>query len=218
MPKKIALQSRKEIADKALCALALRYPKPATHLIHTNAWELMVATALSAQCTDARVNKVTPILFARWKSPTELAQATQEEVEEVVHSTGFYRNKAKNLIAAAKMLESEFNGEVPNTMEDLIKIPGVARKTANVVLFGAYGKNVGLAVDTHVKRITQRLGLTNSADPIHIEKDLMELFPKEEWGNANHRLVWFGRHVCEARNPKCTICEMETFCLKLEAQ
>ena len=216
MVKKISLKARKEQADRVLQALALRYPKPATHLIHNNPWELLVATALSAQCTDARVNKVTPILFARWKTPKDLAQATQEQVEEVVHSTGFYHNKAKNLIGAAKILEAEFNGEVPRTMEELIRVPGVARKTANVVLFGAYGQNVGLAVDTHVKRITHRLGLTNNTDPSHVEKDLMELFPQHEWGNVNHRLVWFGRHVCDARNPKCEECEMESYCPKLE--
>jgi len=216
MPKKLSLKTRKEQADKVLCALALRYPTPATHLIHANPWELMLATVLSAQCTDARVNKVTPVLFARWKSPKELAKATQEEVEEIVHSTGFYHNKAKNLIAAAKLIEAEFNGEVPRTMAELIRVPGVARKTANVVLFGAYGLNEGLAVDTHVKRITHRLGLTNNTDPVHVEKDLMEIFPKEEWGNVNHRLVWFGRHVCDARNPKCDTCEMEIFCPKTE--
>lgn len=222
MTKKIPSKSTKkekelkEQAEKVLEALILRYPTIETHLVHSNPWELMVATVLSAQCTDARVNKVTPILFARWKTPKQLATATQEEVEEVVHSTGFYHNKAKNLIAAAKLIEDKFNGEVPRTMAELITVPGVARKTANVVLFGAYGQNEGLAVDTHVKRITHRLGLTNNTDPIQVEKDLMAIFPQKEWGNVNHRLVWFGRHVCDARNPQCEICEMEKFCPKVE--
>lgn len=213
---KILPKALKEQANKVLEALKLRYPKIETHLVHTNPWELMVATVLSAQCTDARVNKVTPILFARWKTPKELATASQEDVEEVVHSTGFYHNKAKNLIAAAKLIDNKFNGEVPRTMVELITVPGVARKTANVVLFGAYGQNEGLAVDTHVKRITHRLGLTTNTDPIQVEKDLMAIFPQEEWGNVNHRLVWFGRHVCDARKPQCELCEMETFCPKTE--
>lgn len=216
MQKKISLKSRKERADKVLNALKVRYPTPETHLEHKNAWELMVATVLAAQCTDARVNKVTPTLFSRWDGPFALSNACVEEIEEVIHSTGFYHNKAKNLLAAAKLICEEFQGEVPNTMAELIRVPGVARKTANVVLFGAYGINEGLAVDTHVKRISHRLGLTQNTDPVRVERDLMEIFPQKEWGNVNHRLVWFGRHICDARNPRCEACELHDFCPKLE--
>lgn len=216
MTKKLSLKFRKQQANNVLCALKARYPQPETHLEHKDAWELMVATILAAQCTDARVNKVTPTLFSRWNGPDAMQYASVEEIEEVIHSTGFYHNKAKNLLAAAKLISQEFKGEVPRTMKELIRVPGVARKTANVVLFGAYGINEGLAVDTHVKRITHRLGLTQNTDPVHVEKDLMEIFPQEEWGNVNHRLVWFGRHVCDARKPKCDACEMEEYCLKSE--
>ena len=213
---KISLKKRKERAQLVLSALSERYPQPATHLFHSDAWELMVATILSAQCTDARVNMVTPELFSRWRGSRGLAGAELAEVEAVIHSTGFYHNKAKNIIAAAKLIELEFGGEVPRSMAELIRVPGVARKTANVVLFGAYGLNEGLAVDTHVKRICHRLGLTGNTEPVAVERDLMEIFPQAEWGNVNHRLVWFGRHVCEARSPHCVDCELETFCPKLE--
>jgi len=206
--------SKKEIADRTLAALKTRYPKPDGLLEHEDAWELLVATVLAAQCTDARVNMVTPILFAKWPRPKDLAMANVEEIEEVIHSTGFYKNKAKNIKAAGKLLHEKFAGQVPPNMEELITIPGVARKTANVVLWGAFGINQGLAVDTHVKRICYRLGLTQHQDPVRVEKDLMELFAEEEWGNVNNRMVWFGRHICDARKPKCTECEMTDFCPK----
>ena len=194
--------------------LEQRYPEPETHLIAKKAWELLVATVLAAQCTDARVNMVTPVLFGKWPAPQDLAQATQEEVEAVVRSTGFYRNKAKNIIAAAQRIEDVYGGEVPDTMEDLITLPGVARKTANVVLWGAFKKNEGVAVDTHVSRIIMRLGFTKDRDPIKTEKVMMKLFPQESWGNVNHMLVWFGRHVCDSRNPRCAECELESICKK----
>lgn len=194
--------------------LHARYPQPQTHLMASSPWELLVATVLSAQCTDARVNMVTPHLFARWNGPAALAEAALEEVEEVIRSTGFYHNKAKNIIAAARRVMEHFGGEVPRTLEELITLPGVARKTANVVLWGAFGINEGLAVDTHVGRIAWKLGLTEQTDPVAVEKDLMALFPREEWGNVNHRMVWFGRHVCDARKPLCEECEMRPFCLQ----
>lgn len=194
--------------------LEQRYPEPETHLIAMNAWELLVATVLAAQCTDARVNMVTPVLFGKWPAPKDLAKATQEEVETVVRSTGFYRNKAKNIIAAAQRIEEVYGGEVPDTMEDLITLPGVARKTANVVLWGAFKKNEGVAVDTHVSRIIMRLGFTKDRDPIKTEKVMMKLFPQESWGNVNHMLVWFGRHVCDSRNPRCAECELDPICKK----
>ncbi len=202
----------KQRARKVLELLKQRYPHPETHLEACSPWELMIATILAAQCTDKRVNEVTPELFRRWPGPSELAEASLAEVEEVVKPTGFYRNKAKHIIAAGKMVRDKFGGEPPRTMQELIQIPGVARKTANIVLWGGYGINEGLAVDTHVKRISGRLGLTTHTDPVHIEQDLMKLFPREEWGDVNHRLVWFGRHICDARRPLCEQCEMAEFC------
>lgn len=206
-----ALRAR---ADKVLALLALRYPAPETHLTHTGAWELLAATILAAQCTDERVNAVTPALFARWPGPAQMALAEPAEVEEYVRSTGFFRNKARHLVGAAQRIMEAYDGEVPCRMEDLISLPGVARKTANVVLFGAFGINEGLAVDTHVGRIAFRLGLTASREPVRVERDLMALFPQAEWGNVNHRLVWFGRHVCQARKPLCEVCEMAELCEK----
>lgn len=205
-------QCRPARAQKILTALQARYPRPETHLTARNAWELLVATVLAAQCTDARVNTITPELFRRWPGPAELACATQEELEEVIHSAGFYHSKARNLLGAARRVRDHFDGQVPRALEHLVSLPGVARKTANVVLWGGYGINEGLAVDTHVKRIAFRLGLTTHTDPVDVERDLMELFPREEWGGVNHRMVWFGRHVCMARKPRCAECEMGDFC------
>ena len=199
-----------------LAALQQRYPHPRTHLDAQNAWELLVATVLAAQCTDARVNTVTPELFRRWPTPAALAEAPIEELEGVIRPTGFYHSKAKNLLGAARRVCEVFDGQIPQNIEDLITIPGVARKTANVVLFGAFGINEGLAVDTHVKRIAYRLGLTDETDPVPIERDLMKLFPREEWGDVNHRMVWFGREVCDARKPLCEACEMRSFCPRRE--
>lgn len=199
-------------AQAVLALLQARYPAPQTHLEAATPWQLLVATVLSAQCTDARVNMVTPQLFARWPDAATLAEAPLAEVEKIIHSTGFYHNKAKNIIGAAKVVMQSFGGEVPRTLQELVTLPGVARKTANVVLWGAFGMNEGLAVDTHVKRICHRLGLTTNTDPEAVERDLMQLFPQEEWGQVNHRLVWFGRHVCDARKPQCSMCEMCEFC------
>lgn len=201
-----------ERAARVLEKLQQRYPAPETHLTARSPWELLVATVLAAQCTDARVNTVTPELFRRWPTPAALAEAPVPEVEAVVRPTGFYRNKARHLVEAAGMLTRIFGGEVPKTIKELILLPGVARKTANVVLWGGYGINEGLAVDTHVKRISGRLGLTEHTDPVDVEQDLMRLFPRKEWGNVNHRMVWFGRQVCIARTPQCESCEMASFC------
>ena len=206
------ISSPEAIAQLVLEALQQRYPHPRTHLDAQNAWELLVATVLAAQCTDARVNTVTPELFRRWPTPAALAEAPIEELEAVIRPTGFYHSKAKNLLGAARRVRDIFDGQIPKSIEDLITIPGVARKTANVVLFGAFGINEGLAVDTHVKRIAYRLGLTDETDPVPIERDLMKLFPREEWGDVNHRMVWFGREVCDARKPLCESCEMRPFC------
>ncbi len=200
---------------RALAILELlkkRYPEPETMLTHENPWELLVATVLAAQCTDARVNTITPELFRRWPDPASLAAVEQEELEALIRPTGFYHSKAKNLLGAARRVTEVFGGEVPHTIEELITIPGVARKTANVVLWGGFGINQGLAVDTHVKRISFRLGLTEHTEPVKIEQDLMKVFPQKEWGDVNHRLVWFGRDVCDARRPACDECELYELC------
>lgn len=207
---KLTLESR---AGEVLKALKARYPVASTQLEYHNPWQLLVATVLAAQCTDARVNMVTPGLFARWPGPAELAAAKQGELEEVIRSTGFYRNKAKNLLGAARLLRDKFACIVPKTLPELIELPGVARKTANVVLFGGYGINAGLAVDTHVKRISFRLGLTQNTDPVRVEQDLLKIFPQNEWGDLNHRMVWFGRDVCKARKPDCANCELTRICV-----
>ena len=192
--------------------LAARYPAPRSQLNAESPWEILVSTVLAAQCTDARVNLVTPHLFARWPGPAELAEAGAAELEEVIRSTGLFRSKAKHLIAAAQIIAREHGGKVPDNMAELVRLPGVARKTANIILWSGYGRNEGVAVDTHVKRISFRLGLTASDRPEVIEKDLMRLFPRDSWGDLNHRLVWFGREVCMARNPQCESCELADLC------
>ncbi len=192
--------------------LAARYPAPRSQLEAGSPWEILVSTVLAAQCTDARVNLVTPELFRRWPGPTELSRADQAELEGVIRSTGLFRSKARHLIAAARLVMSDHQGCVPSTMADLIRLPGVARKTANIVLWDGFGRNEGVAVDTHVKRISFRLGLTASDRPEAVEKDLMSLFPCESWGDLNHRLVWFGREVCFARKPNCPVCELSDLC------
>ena len=190
-------------AREIFARLRRRYPRTEPALDHTNAWELLVATVLAAQCTDQRVNQVTPELFRRWPEIKDLAGADVAEIEDVVHSTGFFRNKAKNLKAAASRIMETYNGSVPRTMAELVTLPGVARKTANIVLGSAFGINEGIAVDTHVTRIAFRLGLTRSSDPKVIEKDLLPLFERSQWADINHFLVYFGREVCIARKPKC---------------
>ncbi|GAU07654.1 endonuclease III [Desulfoplanes formicivorans] len=195
--------------------LLKRYPRPTSALNWSTPWELLVATALSAQCTDKRVNMVTPVLFARWPDVASMAQADPREVEKVIYSTGFYKNKAKNLIHAARTIMNTFAGQVPQSMAELITLGGVARKTANIILSNAFGIHEGIAVDTHVKRIALRLGLTESTNPIRVEKDLMPLVPRQHWGNINHCLVLFGRKVCKARGPLCTACDLTDICPRI---
>ena len=202
-------------ATTILARLLERYPLPRTALHFRNAWELLTATVLSAQCTDERVNKVTPVFFRRWPGVEDLAEADVGEVEEVIHSTGFFRQKAKNLVAAAKILLRDHGGRVPRSMDELVKLPGVARKTANIVLWGAYGLNEGVAVDTHVKRVSLRMGLTRSKRPEVVEKDLMALFPRPEWGRLNNVLVLFGREVCTAGKPRCRECDFLDLCPRI---
>lgn len=206
--------NKKERAKVIFERLERRYPEPEPALDWTSAWELLVATVLAAQCTDERVNKVTPDLFRRWPKIADFARAEVEELEEAVRSTGFFRNKAKNLKAAATRIMDEYGGEVPRTMADLTTLPGVARKTANIVLSNAFGIHEGIAVDTHVKRLSFRMGLTSNTDPVKIEKDLMPLYPREAWGDINHFLVYFGREICNARKPACPECELGDICPK----
>lgn len=192
--------------------LKKEYPEPKTALEFGNPLELLVATMLSAQCTDKRVNLVTKELFKKYRSPEHYARAALEELEQDIRSTGFYRNKARNLKNCCKMIVEKFGSEVPNKMEDLISLPGVARKTANIVLANAYGVIEGIAVDTHVRRLAQRLGLTKNKDPNKIEADLMALAPKGEWSNLSHLLIFHGRKICRAKKPKCGACVLNTLC------
>ncbi|MHB8301271.1 MAG: endonuclease III [Acidobacteriaceae bacterium] len=192
--------------------LAEHYPGAVCALHHRNAWELMVATILSAQCTDARVNMVTPELFRRFPTPQAMAGASQAEIEELVRATGFFRNKSKSIIGAAKRLMEEFGGKVPQTMDQLLTIPGVARKTANVVLGSWFELGVGVVVDTHVMRISQRLELTKEKSPEKIERDLMQSIPQSAWIDYSHRIIHFGRETCIARKPRCADCFLEDLC------
>ena len=192
--------------------LEREYGKPGTALKFNNPFELLVAVVLSAQCTDDRVNKITPTLFKRFPGPREMAEAGLEEVEELVRSCSFYRNKAKNIHAAARLIVEKFGGQVPDNMEDLIKLPGVARKTANVVLYNAFGKNEGIAVDTHVKRLVKRLGICDEKNPVKIEKELMEIVPRDYWGPVTYLLIEHGRRVCKAKNPDCAHCVLRDIC------
>lgn len=181
-------------------------------LEHKNAMQLLVATILSAQCTDVRVNLVTKELFKKYKTPADFAKANPKTFEQEIRSTGFYHNKARNIIAAAKMIVADFGGKVPDTMDQITKLPGVARKTANVVLAVAFGKHFGIAVDTHVRRLSFRLGLTKHTDPEKIEQDLMQIVPKQNWWNVSNLLIWHGRKVCFARKPDCQGCQLNDIC------
>jgi len=205
-----------KLANEIYKILDSAYPDATTALWHKNALELLVATILSAQCTDARVNIVTKPLFEKYKTVKDYAHAGLEEFEQEIRQTGFYKNKAKNIIAAVRIIDKQFNGKVPDTMENLIRLPGVARKTANVVLFYAYGKNEGIAVDTHVKRLSGRLNFTKNTDPVKIERDLMSLFPKKKWGNLSGLLIMYGREICKARSPICAKCLINKLCPSAE--
>jgi endonuclease-3 len=204
--------ARRARALEILARLKQEYPDAHCELDHRNPFELLVATILSAQCTDARVNLVTPALFERYPDAAVLAAARQEDVEELIRSTGFFRNKAKSLIGMAQSLVAEHGGNVPATMEQLRPLPGVGRKTANVILGNAFGINAGVTVDTHVKRITNLLGLTRHTDPEKVEQDLMELFPQDDWALLSHLLIWHGRRICIANRPKCGECVLRQLC------
>ena len=204
--------STKQRALETLSRLKVLYPDAKCSLDYESPVQLLVATILSAQCTDERVNMVTPELFRRFPDAAAIAAADLSDIETLVKSTGFYRNKAKNIQGACRKIMTDFGGEVPQTMEELLTLPGVARKTSNVVLANAFGINMGVTVDTHVKRLSNRLGLTKHTDPVKIEQDLMKLLPRLDWENWSIRLIYHGRAVCNARKPACDRCQLADLC------
>jgi len=227
MPKPVAKSAKKAVAKKAPSAKELRspervkeilrrlgktYPNVVCALTHRNAWELVVATILSAQCTDVRVNMVTPELFRIFPTPKDFANAPLAAIEESIRSTGFYRNKAKSIQGAARLLISDFNGIVPKTMPELLRLPGVARKTANVVLGSWFGIAEGVVVDTHVFRISHRLGLAKGNTPQKVEQELVEILPRSRWIAFSHEIIHHGRAICVARKPKCAECPLDDLC------
>ena len=203
---------RLTVAKKIVALLKAEYPDAHCELDFRTPYELIVATILSAQCTDARVNMVTPTLFARYPTAKALSEANPAELEDIIRSTGFFRNKTKSLIGMASALVADHRGQVPDEMEALRVLPGVGRKTANVVLGNAFGKNEGVTVDTHVTRLSNLLGLTTETDPVKIEQDLMRLVDREDWTLVSHLLIWHGRRVCIARRPKCGRCVLAKVC------
>ena len=209
---KLRLSRDPERATRLYDVLAATYPDAHCALDHANPFQLLAATILSAQCTDKRVNMVTPVLFERYPDPAALAAAKQEDVEEIIRSTGFFRNKAANLVAMAGAIVDRHGGEVPAEMDALVALPGVGRKTANVVLGNAFGRNEGIVVDTHVSRLSQRLGLTAESDPVKIEDSLVPLFPRERWTMLSHLLIEHGRQLCDAKRPRCPDCPLLALC------
>lgn len=212
VPKPKTAAQRKERLQKILAELDRLFPHATCALNHRNAWELLVATILSAQCTDERVNKVTPGLFEKYPSIEALASAPQPELADDIRSTGFFNNKSKSLIGAARKILADYGGQVPKTMDELLTVPGAARKTANVVLGTAYGIPSGVVVDTHVARISQRLDLTRNDDPVKIEQDLMKIVPEDRWILFSHQVIHFGRQICVARKPRCASCPLDPVC------
>ena len=205
---------KKEDAIKIVEILKEYYPDAKCSLDFNTPFELLVATILSAQCTDERVNKTTPSIFSKYSTPKDFANINITELENLIHPCGFYRNKAKNIKACSNKILSDFNGEVPKNADDLITLPGVGRKTANVIMLEAFGIAQGIAIDTHAKRIANLIGLSNKSDPIKIEKDLLNIFPKEYLKDINHLFMWHGRNICTSRNPKCDICPIDKYCNK----
>ena len=204
--------NRKEKVLEIIELLEKEYPDVKTALQYTNPLEILVATILSAQCTDKRVNIVTKSLFKKYKTAEDYANANLTELEEDIRSTGFYRNKAKNIKNSGRLLVEKYHSQVPNTMKEILELSGVARKTANIVLSNAYGIIAGIAVDTHVRRLSKRLGLTENTDPTKIETDLMEIVPKSQWQRISNLLIYHGRNFCMARKPKCSICSLNKIC------
>lgn len=212
VPKPKNATERKARLNRIFDELDRLFPQATCALHHKNAWQLLVATILSAQCTDERVNKVTPELFKKYPTPQDFANASQEELSQDIRSTGFFNNKARSLIGAARKLLADYKGQVPRTMEEMLAIPGAARKTANVVLGTAYGIPSGVVVDTHVQRITQRLDLTKNTEPLKIEQDLMKIVPQDRWILFSHQVIHFGRQICIARKPRCASCPLDPIC------
>ncbi|MCX6135750.1 MAG: endonuclease III [Ignavibacteriales bacterium] len=212
MDAKESNQKLKSRAQKLAVILHKTYPDPKIALDFSTPLQLIVATILSAQCTDVRVNMVTPSLFKKYRAAKDFANAKQEELEQEIRSTGFFRNKAKSIIACCRTLVEKHDGKVPKTMEELVELGGVGRKTANCVLGGAFGINAGVVVDTHVRRVSQRLGLSSFDDPERIETDLMQLIPQDEWFVFGNMLVWHGRKICDARKPDCLNCPLRKLC------
>lgn len=202
----------KEKTEKIIKILQKEYPQAKTALTHANPLELLVATMLSAQSTDVTVNKITPALFKKYRTAADYAKADLSTLEKEIYSTGFYRNKAKNVIAAAKVIAEKYYGKVPQTMDELITLPGVARKTANIVLYSGYDVIAGIAVDTHVRRLSQRLGFSNNENPEKIEQDLMVIVPKKLWGQFSYLLIDHGRKICIAKKPLCPQCVINKLC------
>jgi endonuclease-3 len=198
--------------SEILRRLERMYPGATCALRHENPWQLLVATILSAQCTDKRVNEVTPGLFAKYPTPTDFASVRQEVLANDIRSTGFFNNKARSIVGAAKRVVAEFGGQVPRTMDEMLTIPGAARKTANVVLGTAYGIASGIVVDTHVTRLSGRLGLSKNTDPVKIEQNLVKIVPRSKWILFAHELILHGRALCQARNPKCAECDLNSLC------
>ncbi len=211
MPK----SSSKKLAPQFAKVLFETYPGAICALNHKGAFQLAVATILSAQCTDERVNIVTRDLFKKYRTPQAFAEADQAELEIDIRSTGFYRNKARSIIGFSKAIVEQFGGEVPRDLDILVKLPGIGRKTANVILGTAFGMATGVVVDTHVGRLSQRMGLTAEEDPVKIEQDLMELLPQEDWIAFGHAMIWHGRQICNARKPKCSECPLAADCPKV---
>lgn len=210
------LQQRTERLAAILPILHKEFPRPLTALNYNSPFELLVATILSAQCTDERVNMVTPALFKRYPTLEEFANADQTELEQLIFTTGFYRNKAKSILGAARVILEDFKGELPRTLAEFVKVPGAGRKTASVVLGSAFGIAEGIVVDTHVARLSKRLGLTKETDPVKVERDLIEITPKNEWISLSHLLILHGRATCVARKPKCEICRIAKHCPSAE--
>lgn len=216
MTKKEPAQQLLSRSKKIVAILHKTYPKPKTALGFSNPLQLLIATILSAQCTDVRVNLVTPALFKKYRTAEDFANAKQEELEQDIRSTGFFRNKAKSIITCCKTIMAKHGGKVPKTMEELVELGGVGRKTANCVLGGAYGISSGVVVDTHVRRVSQRLGLTPNDDPEKIEIDLMQLVPQVDWYAFGNMLIWHGRKICDARKPDCLNCPLQKLCPSAE--
>ena len=208
----VYLEPKARVAEKVIELLEKQFPDAKTALNYSNPLEMLVATMLSAQTTDARVNIVTKKLFKKYLTPEDYANADLKELEQDIHSTGFYHNKARNLQKCCRMLVEKFHSQVPKTMDELLELPGVARKTANIVLNNSYGIIAGIAVDTHVHRVSQRLGLTENEDAAKIEQDLMKITPKEKWMRLTDLLIFHGRQVCDARKPKCDVCVLNKIC------